>query len=476
MVLSDKIDKNLETLRAILPFERSFDLLQKKIHLYNKTFYLFLIDGFTKESNTEFIRRDILALGEATVNSIFNATQLVELAISSVEAAAVTDLNTIVTALLSGQTVILFDGSPSAAVVDLRDYPTRRIGEPDQEKVLRGAKDGFVESLILNTALIRRRIRDPHLTFELIQVGTISKTDVVIGYMSNRADAKVLKIIRNKLLNLQVAALTAADESLVEALSAKNWLNPLPRAKYTERPDAAATHIVEGKILLIVDNTPSIMILPVGFLDFMQDMDDYYLPVMTGNYLKLVRVLVLFMNLFLTPVYVLLVENPSWIPEWLAFILPTKESNLDLFVQFLFLEVAVDALKIASLNTPNSLGMSLSVIGGLILGEYSIQTGWLIPHAILYMAVVALSSFTQSSAELGYSIKFSRILLLILVGIFGLWGFIIGVAINITVLATTKTIVGGSYLYPLFPFNRADLIALLLRKPLSDARSIENKP
>ncbi|OOB78384.1 MAG: spore gernimation protein GerA [Epulopiscium sp. Nuni2H_MBin003] len=475
MEITNSIGENLKILKDILPLGKSFDIIQKVIKVHNRTFYLFFIDGFAKDTNLEYVRRDLLGLGQEKLDTIHDAQRLIEVGISSIEVSTETDVDKIVIALLSGQTIILFDGSKSAALVDLRTYPARGVEEPDKEKVLRGAKDGFVETIVFNTTLIRRRIRDPHLTFEMFNVGTISQTDVAIGYMSNKVDKKHLKIVIDKIKNLKVDALTMTDESLIEALSKKCWLNPLPRAKYTERPDVAAAQLMEGKIIIIVDNTPSTMILPVGFLDFTQDVDDFYLPVLTGNYLKLVRSLVLIMNLFLTPVYVLLIDNQEWIPAGINFIIPDVATNVPIYVQFLFLEVAIDALKIASLNTPSSLGTSLSVIGGLILGEYAVKTGWLIPHTILYMAVVALSSFTQPSIEFGYSIKFARSIMLLGAGVFGVTGFVVGIIINIAVLATTKTITGGSYLYPLIPFNGAALKSLLFRKPLVEKQDVKNK-
>ncbi len=473
--LSSSVQTNINTFKEILPFDKSFDILKKVVKIYDKEFHLFFIDGFAKDTNLEYVRRDILALGQEKVGNIKDAQQLVDYAISAIEAGTETDIQKLVVALLSGQTIVLFEGSDSAALLDLRTYPTRGIDEPSNEKVLRGARDGFVETIVFNTALIRRRIRDPHLTFEMFNVGKISQTDVAIGYMSDKVDQATLNMIRDKIQTLQVDALTITDESLVEALNKNSWLNPLPRARYTERPDVASAQIMEGKIVLLIDNTPSAMILPVGFLDFTQDVDDFYLPVMTGNYLKLVRGLVMLMNVFLTPVYCLLINNQHWIPEWFEFIIPTDAIVVPLVIQFLILEVSIDSLKIASLNTPGNLGSSLSVIGGLILGEYAVKTGWLIPHSIFYMAVVALSSFTQPSVEFGYSIKFARILLLILVGLFGWQGLLAGVVINTVVLVSTKTLTGGSYLYPIFPFDATALKSLLFRQPLTNKQDVNEK-
>lgn len=475
MKLTNDIQENLKLLRSALPLGKSFDLIEKVLTIHGRKFYLFFIDGFTKDTNLEYVRRDIYALKKEDFDSIHSAKDLIEKAISSIEVIEDDDIDHIVTAVLSGQTAVLFEGAFSAVILDMRTYPTRGVDEPDKEKVLRGAKDGFVETIVFNTALVRRRIRDPHLVFEMKSIGTVSKTDVAIGYMSNQVNKKALAKIQELISNLQVDALTVGDQSLIEAIHSNSWINPFPKVRYTERPDVAAAQVMEGKIIIIIDNTPSVMILPTGIFDFLQDVDDYYMPVLTGNYLRLVRNIVLLVNLFLTPVYVLLVQNQQWIPSNLEWLLPQDPLNVPLFVQFLALEIAVDGLKIASLNTPSSLGTSLSVIGGLILGEYAVKTGWLIPHSILYMALVALSSFTQPSIELSYSVKFTRMLLLIGTGFFGLWGFIIAFIINLIFLATTKSITGESYLYPLIPFNWSALKHLLFRTRLSSKQKVSNK-
>ncbi len=177
------------------------------------------------------------------------------------------------------------------------------------------------------------------------------------------------------------------------------------------------------------------------------------MPVFTGNYLKLVRTVVLIVNIFLTPIFILIVENPNWLSDGYKFLLPTDVIKVPLYMQFLIMEIAVDGLKIASLNTPSALGTSLSIIGGLILGDYAVKTGWFVPQSIFYMAIVALSSFVQPSIEFSYAVKFSRIILIIFAGLLGFWGFIGGIILNLLIIATTKTFSGESYLYPLMPFN-----------------------
>lgn len=474
MKLTSHLQDNIHVLKTLLPIGKSFDILEKTLKIHDRQFYLYFLDGFAKDTNLEYVRRDIFALPKETLDHIHTAEELIEYAISSIEVSTETDFNQLVTALLSGQTILFFDGSPSAAVIDLRTYPTRGISEPEKEKTIRGARDGFVETIVFNTALIRRRVRDPHLVFEMLQIGSLSHTDVAIGYISNKVNQKALKKVKQMLNDLQLNALTMGDQTLIEAVHADSWINPFPKARYTERPDVASAQVSEGKIVILVDNSPTAIIIPTGIFDFTQDVDDYYVPVLTGNYLRFIRYAILFFNLFLTPIYVLVVNNEQYIPSSLSFLLPDDPLNVAIFVQFLVLEIAVDGLKIASLNTPSSLGTSLSVIGGLILGEYAVKTGWLIPHTIFYMSIVALSSFTQPSVELSYAIKFMRMLLLLGAGLFNIWGFVIALIIDIIFITRTKSFSGESYLYPLIPFNWPALKTLLFRTKVKTKQRIRN--
>ena len=205
------------------------------------------------------------------------------------------------------------------------------------------------------------------------------------------------------------------------------------------------------------------MLLPVGIFDFLQDIDDYYFPQITGNYFRLLRTINFMVILFLTPIYMLIIEYEEFTPETLRFFVPEENFAVPILLQFILLEIAIDGLKLASLNTPESLGMSLSVIGALIMGEFSISSGWFIPQTILCMAVVALASFTQPSIELSYGIKYARIIMILGAGLLGIWGFLAGAAVALMFLATTKTLSGDSYLYPLIPFKWKALKRLLFR-------------
>ncbi|MDO4745061.1 MAG: spore germination protein [Bacillota bacterium] len=349
--------------------------------------------------------------------------------------------------------------------MDCRNYPLRSIDEPSKEKSLRGSKDGFVEAMMTNIALIRRRIRDDNLIFKIYTVGEITKSDVSMAYMKTKADMRIVEKLDGILSNIKSEGLTVTEQTLVEEITGKKLsaFNPFPKVRYTQRPDIIAAHLEEGKIAVIVDNSPTVMLLPAGIFDFLQDVDDYYFPILTGNYFRLIRIFNILIILFATPVYLMFAEGDIPVHDAIKFFITEEEYAVDVFWQLILLEIAVDALKLASLNTPESLGMSLSVIGALILGEFSVSSGWFVPQTILCMAVVALASFTQPSIELGYAVKFVRIFMLIGVHFFGPIGMAAALLISVIVMATTKTMVGTSYLYPLIPWDGEKLKRLILR-------------
>ena len=356
-----------------------------------------------------------------------------------------------------------------AILVDSRTYPARQTAEPEGDRVMRGSRDGFVETLIFNTALIRRRVRNPALSMKYFKIGRDSGSDVVLCYMSDRADMSYVDWLSKKLSSIKVDALTMGHESLKECLIKQKWYNPFPKIRTTERPDSAVSQLLEGSVLVIIDNSPQVMVLPSTIFDFMQESNDYYFPPLTGTYIRIVRYIVFFLTLVLTPTWLLLMEHTALIPEWLRFIIPQDMGRLPLLAQLLLVEFIIDALRLASLNTPNMLNNSLSVVGGLILGDFAVSIGWLIPEVILYMAFAAIANFTQRSYELGYAIKFMRILLLILTSLFGAWGYAGGFVLIIVLLATNSTVNGKrNYLYPLIPFKPKALKTLIFRTKKKD--------
>ena len=466
--ITNNFDENLKLFQDILRVDESFDMIYRTITIGGRKAAIFFIDGFVKDEVLQKLMQYFQDKKPEDMPSDVHgfSKQLIPYG----EVDLKDNVDDIVTDVLSGVPILIIDEYDQVMEIDCRTYPARSVDEPEKDKTLRGSKDGFVETVVFNTALIRRRIRNPELTMEIIRVGRSSKTDIVISYMNDRVDKKVLEQIKKKLSSIDVDALTMNEESLAECLYTRKWYNPFPKCKFTERPDTTAASILEGSVALIVDNAPSAMILPATVFDIVEEADDYYFPPITGSYLRISRFIMNVLAVLLTPTFLLLFENPEFIPKGLDFIKITDEINIPIAVQFLILEFAIDGLRLASVNTPNMLSTPLSVVAGIVLGDYTVSSGWFNSEIMLYMAFVAIANYTQVSFELGYALKFLRIILIILTAIFGLWGWIIGIVLSIVILVTNKTLLGTSYIYPLIPFNGKKLFRHVFRVSLPRAK------
>lgn len=461
--------ENMNLMQRALRVSYSFDIVSRKIQIGNRKACLYFIDGFAKDEILEKIMEFIMKLNPEDIPLQLSSFE--QQFIPYVEVTLEKELSTIVTQVLSGTIMLLVEGYSQAIAIDARTYPNRSISEPEDERVLRGSRDGFVETLVFNTALLRRRIRDPHLTMKIMQIGQKSHTDVVMCYMSDKADPAMVAMIEKKLKAVDIPSLTLSQESLAECLIKKHWWNPFPRFRYTERPDAASANIMEGKVILIVDNTPAVMILPTSFFDFIQDTNDYYFPPLVGSYLRIVRMIVFLLTLFLTPIWYLAVKNPTLFPDWISFIQIEEMNSVPIIIQLLLVEFIIDAIKLASLNTPSALNGSFSVVGALILGDFAVKAHWFVPEVLLYMAFVSIANFTQPSYELGYTFKLFRLLFLIMIACLDVWGLVLGIILMLLILANTHTITETSYLYPLYPFNTQKFCQLFLRQPINKNNS-----
>lgn len=460
---SDKYQSNLDEMNKRLKADINFDVVVKRISLGGKKATLYAIDGFLKDEMLEKMLEFMAKLTEKDMQNAADANKLLDSYITYIESNTEKEFDKFITLILSGAVGLVVDGFSEGIIIDSRTYPARDVQEPESDKVLRGSHEGFVETLIVNTALIRRKIRNTQLIMKHYQVGTKSKTDVVICYLDDKVDKKLLKNIDKKLSSIVVESLTMSQESLKECLAPNQAWNPFPKFRYTERPDAASACIYDGNIILLTDGSPSAIILPTGIFDFIQDVNDYYFSPIIGTFLRFVRTTVFFLNLFLVPAWYLYTLYHENLPEHFKFMLIEEPNTVPIIVQLLIVEFVIDTLRLASMNTPSSLSNSFSIVGALVLGEFAVRSGWFVSEVVLFMAFVAIASFTQASYELGYAIKISRTMILILSAMFQISGFIAGTLILLAVITFTKTVSGYTYLYPVIPFNKAALKSLLFR-------------
>ena len=464
--LSEHHEENVRALDELLGVGRCFDMISRDLCVGGKRARLWVVDGYGDDAVIERMLSFWLAL--ETVDDAPTMQAFIERYVTFGEVNAERDLENAVTSVFLGKTLLLIEGYDACALIDAKQFPARGVEEPSAGKVLRGAHDGFIETLVANAALLRRRIRDPQLTLEGHKVSDRSRADVVLCYLENKVDRRLLEELRQKLEKINVRSVSMSQESIAEAMMGKGqWWNPFPKVRYTERPDAATACVMEGDILVLVDNSPAAMILPTHFFDFVQEANDFYFPPLVGTYLRVLRVVVFLLTMFITPVWYLLVKDPSRTQAGLQFLAIDSDYSVPILAQLLLAEFIVDLLKLASLNTPDVFSNSFSMLGALVLGDFAVQAHWLVPEVLAYMAFVAISNFAQPSYELGYAFKLLRLMLLLFVGALDWVGLALGCIVIAAILASTKPIVGKGYLYPLCPFDKKALRALLIRKPIS---------
>ena len=465
--LTGNLPEDRQLLDELLGVGRNYDLIHRDIVIGGRRGRLYVVDGYGDDGVIERILSFLLGEGASLAAKAQSMQELTDTCVTFGEVECQNDVGKILTGVFLGKTALLLEGFEECVLIDAKQFPSRSVEEPANGKVLRGSHDGFTETLVQNTALLRRRIRDTRLTLEGHQLDNRSQTNVVIAYLAGEADEKLLTELREKLSKLDISSVAMSQESVAEAMAKPQWYNPFPKVRYTERPDAATASIMEGNIVLLVDNSPAAMLLPTCFFNFFEEANDYYFPPLVGTYLRYLRIAVLILALFITPVWYLIAKEPGRLPDYLGFIAPQEPGSVPLLVQLLLVEFVVDLLKIASLNTPDTLSSSFSMLGALILGDFAVQARWLVPEVLVYMAFVAIANFAQPSFELGYAWKLMRMVILLLVAVFDLWGLVAGAVLFITLLLTTKPVLGKGYLYPLYPIDGKALGRILIRQPIN---------
>ncbi len=455
---------NKQHLDELIHVKKSFDVMEKPLVIGGRQACYYFIDGFCKDEVMEKVMEHFFKLTPDDMTS--SPEEFMNRHVPYGETNLIGTDKDFLQSFLAGIPILLLDGYDMLIATDFRTYPARSVDEPEKDKVMRGSRDGFVETIVFNTALIRRRIRNPELVMEIHSVGRSSKTDVVVSYINGRVDKNVLKQINDRIAAIDVDSLTMNQESFVECFYPHRWYNPYPKFKFSERPDTAAACILEGNVVILVDNSPSAIIVPTSIFDIVEDADDYYFPPITGTYLRLSRFIINIAALLLSPTFLLLMNNQSFIPAGFEFIIIKDPINIPIIVQLLLLEFAIDGMRLASLNTPNMLSTPLSVVAGIVLGDFTVSSGWFNSEIMLYMAFVAVANYTQVNFELGYALKFMRIITLVATQFFGIFGYIGGIALAAAGLIFNKTFSGKSYLYPLIPFNARGLLRRFFRVSL----------
>ncbi|WP_078596989.1 spore germination protein [Evansella clarkii] len=459
--ISRNIRDNERTITERTGIGTSFDVGIRKLNILDKEVQFYFVNGLCDIQYIIELLKELMDLDSREKREYQVRDQIVN-RLTHVQVEYVKTVEDAITEMLSGLIFILIDGEAEAIVVDVRSYPGRGPEEPDTERVVRGSRDGYTENIIENTALTRRRIRDERLRNEIMKVGRRSKTDICLSYIDGIADPDLVKVIRKELEAIDVDGITMADK-VVEEYVVKQGANPFPVVRYTERPDVAATHLLEGHVVVIVDSSPSVIIFPVTFFHHVQHAEEFRQAPMVGTFLRWVRFSGMFLSLLILPLWLLVVMEPGLLPDELEFIGPNETTNVPVFLQIVFAELGIELLRMAAIHTPSPLATALGLVAALLIGEIAIEVGLLVPEVILYVAVGAIGMFATPSYELSLALKMSRLVLILLVAVFKLPGFVLGLTIYLIWLSAKKNL-NVPYLWPLIPFYPVAMMDILIRQ------------
>ncbi|NLJ33269.1 MAG: spore germination protein [Firmicutes bacterium] len=460
--LTKKLQDNLDYLKEKMGVGQSFDVIVREMEIAGKDAALIFVDGFVKDE-VMFIMKYLFQLQREDIVPQ-TIDKLYKKCVVYFEVDRVDKSSEIIDNVLAGPVALLVDGEREAIIIDAREYPARGPEEPDIERVTRGSRDGFTETLVFNTALIRRRIRDPALRVELIQVGQRSKTDIALVYIKDIANPGTVDLLRERIGEIEIDGLPMAEKSVEEFLTLGTW-NPFPQVRYTERPDVAAVHLLEGHILILTDTSPSALIAPATFFHHIQHAEEFRQNAAVGAYMRWVRYFGILLSLIITPLWLLLVLKPGILPPGWNFIGPKEPTPVPILLQLLLAEVGVDLVRMAAIHTPSALATALGIIAAFMIGEIAISVGLFTGEVVLYMAIAAVGTFATPGFEFAFAIRLIRLFLLLAVALFHLPGLLIGLVLFLFLLLRTKSF-NVPYLWPLFPLDAGALLDIFIRWPI----------
>jgi len=387
------------------------------------------------------------------------------------EVKEVSTVDEVVEAVLSGDAPLLVDGMTSAIVTGVKGWPTRSIAEPDTEAIVRGAREGFTETLRVNTALIRHRLKSPDLRVEPFRLGERTKTDVAFLYIKGLADEKIINEVRTRLRSIKVDGIL--DSGYIEQFIEDHPFSPFPQVGNTERPDRVVSYLLEGRMAIIVDGSPFALILPSEMNTFMQSPEDYYDRPFTVLFLRVVRLIASIGALLLPSFYVAVTTfHPELLPTPLALSIAAGREGKPFppVIEVLLMEFVFETLREAGVRLPRPFGQAVGIVGAIVIGQASVTAGLVSPLLLIIVSLTAIATFAFPSFLVANSIRILRFPLIFLAAASGLYGIVWGL-IFLTVHLMTLRSFGVPYFYPWAPSSgRAILRDTLIRAPLWSMR------
>lgn len=423
----------------------SYDLKQRILNFRGRLIHLYFLASL---SNDELISRLVEGIENNQGKDLENCLNM-----GDVEIVQTNDIENIQYALMCGNCA-LFDGE-TTYVMDTKNYPNRSIEEPETEKSVRGAKDGFNESILNNTGLIRRRIKSVDLCFHKETIGTKNPMDIAVAYLQDKVDQHVLQQVLARIQNIQAQELIMSDRALEELLLDQGY-NPFPLVRYSERPDIVATHIQHGYIAIICDTSSSVLMLPTTLFEILEHVEEHRQTPLIGTFIRLIRMSAVLLSLYLVPIWSLCVSFQQW--------------DYSFFIQILIVELSIELLRIATIHTPEAISNAMGLIAALLLGQFAIDLGFFSEEILLFCAIGSIGGFATPNYELSLTNKYMKIMMIVSIMFLNIYGFVIFNICFWLYLVSLKPF-GMSYLYPLFPLDIKALGKFIIRKPKKSSSS-----
>lgn len=442
------MDRRCQEMKAQLA--SSFDVVYRSITIEGKHAYLIFLSSLSDPS----------LLSDLVEGFVITASNGLAITFYPGAVTTVYDQQEALVNMLSGQCLVLLEESEAYYCIETRSYPSRQNGEPSVEKSVRGAHDGFVENIIFNVGLIRRRIRDPQLCVKIAKKGSKTKTDIAYLYLEKLVDVDVLEDFEHRLRDMQECEIIN-ERNLCEALYGKTW-NPYPHVRYSERPDICAIHLLQGYVIVLCDNSPSAMILPTTFFEQTKQMEEYTQTTLVALFTRMLRLIGIAFSLYLLPLWIALVvdQNPTMLQ------LPMHDIRLYEFgFQIIFADVVVEWLRQSLIHTPTVLSGIMSFVAVFVLGDMAVELGAYTKEILIMIALCNIGNLLTPSYELSLANKLFRILIGLCALCFGTSGFCFAVLVHISILLSTKTI-KYPYLYPFIPFSWKEFKRIWLGEPI----------
>ncbi len=470
---SENLDKKLEIVKEV--FKDCDDLVIREFETGGEKEHkmaLAYIDGLIdKALISDFALDNLMVQGRiATPNEIKeNIKDLIKnKTITITEIKELEEMEEAIKNILIGETVLFIDGIKEMLLLASRGWPTRSVSEPQTETVVRGPRDGFTETLKVNTSLVRRRIRDTNLKVKALSLGKRSKTDVALLYIEDIVNQEVLEEVKKRLDTIDVDVIQESGE--IEQLIEDDYLSIFPQVQNTERPDVVAAALYEGRVAIMVDNTPFALIVPVTLNTFLQSPEDYYEKWIISSVIRILRTIATAFSLFLPALYIATTSyHPDMLPTDLALYLAATRQGVPFpaFTEAFIMEATLELLREAGIRLPRAIGSTIGIVGGLVIGQAAVQAGIVSPLMVIVVAVTAISSFAIPSYSIAIGFRILRFFFMLMASVLGLYGVILAFLMLLIKLANQRSF-GVNYFAPFSSMgeNFSELKDTIIRSPL----------